>query len=172
MVAGLVIPSSIQQFSVAFMKLTRKSLTLWHKNVLLSFILRNHFCCMAVPDLIWADDGLRFTSSKLKTFLQTQGFKHITLLPHYQQSSRKMESLMKFMKKIIPAAWTGHSVNSDIPSRALLYYRNTPCQKHGHSLAQIILRHCSKQYSCMLLFLCNTMAKLNEDAENAAIHTE
>ena len=45
------------------------------------------------------------------------------------------------MKKLISAAWTGHSVNWDQLSHALLQYRNTPCRKDGLSSAQKLFGH-------------------------------
>ena len=45
------------------------------------------------------------------------------------------------MKKLISAAWTGHSVDWTKLSRALLQYRNTPTWKDGISPAQKLFGH-------------------------------
>ena len=84
-----------------------------------------------LSDLLWSDGGPQFTSHVFADFLQTWGVTHVTFSPHYPQSNGKAEATVKYMKKLISAAWTGRSVNWDQLSRALLQYRNTPCRKHG-----------------------------------------
>ena len=108
----------------------------------LTTTLRDYFCRAAAPlDLLWSDGGPQFTSHHFADFLQTWGVTHVTSSPHYPQSNGKAEATVKSMKKIISAAWTGHSVNWDQLSRALLQYRNTPCRKNGLSPAQKLFGH-------------------------------
>ena len=107
----------------------------------LSASLRDHFCRTAVPDLMWSDGGPQFTSQHLTSFLHTWGVSHEMSSPHYPQSNGKAESAVKSMKKLISASWTGHSVNWNKLSRALLQYRNTPCRKDGLSPAQKLYGH-------------------------------
>ena len=76
-----------------------------------------------------------------EAFLKTWGVAHATSSPHYPQSNGKAEATVKAIKKLISAAWSGRSINWDKLSRALLQYRNTPCQKDGFSPAQKLFGH-------------------------------
>ena len=93
--------------------------------------LRDHFCCIAVPDVLWSDGGPQLTSAKLSSFLATWGTSHIISSPHYPQSDGKAEATVKSMKKLISAAWKGRSINWETLSKNSLQYRNTQCQNDG-----------------------------------------
>ena len=107
----------------------------------LSASLKDHFCRTAVPELMWSDRGPQFTSQHLADFLYSWGVSHETSSPHYPQSNGKAESVVKSMKKLISASWTGNSVDWNKLSRALLQYRNTPCRKDGRSPTQKLFGH-------------------------------
>ena len=102
---------------------------------------KDYFFHTAVPDTLWTDGGSQFTSKKFTDFLQTWGVAHNTSSPHYPQSNGRAKAAIKSMKKIIPAAWTGHSINWDQLSCALLQYRNTPWRKDNLSQAQKLFGH-------------------------------
>ena len=107
----------------------------------LAATMRDFFCRTAAPDLLWSDGGPQFTSYQFAEFLRAWGVIHITSSPHYPQSNGKAEAAVKSMKKLISAAWTGHLINWNQLSRALLQYRNTPRRKDGLSPAQKLFGH-------------------------------
>ena len=127
----------------------------------LSTTIRDYFWCTAAPALLWSDGGPQFTSHQFTDFLQSWGVSHVTSSPHYPQSNGKAEATVKSMKKLISAAWTGHS-QLDQLSHALLQYRNTPCQKDGLLPAQELFGHPvhSGYSSYPLSILCTRMAEI------------
>ena len=104
-------------------------------------VLRQSFCCTAIPDILWSDGGPQFTCKKFKDFSQQWGFSHKTSTPHYPQSNGKIEATVKSMKKIIRSSWNGRFLDDDKFCRALLQYRNTPSCKDGTSPAQKLYGH-------------------------------
>ena len=139
----------------------------------LTTTLRDYFCHAAAPlDLLWSDGGPQFTSHHFADFLQTWGVTHVTSSPHYPQSNGKAEATVKSMKKIISAAWTGHSVNWDQFSRALLQYRNTPCRKDGLSPAQKLFGHpVQDTLPAHRRSFAPEWQRSSQEADSAATHT-
>ena len=141
--------------------------------VKLTTTLRDHFCRTAAPDLLWSDGGPQFTSHQFANFLQTWGVTHITSSPHYPQSNGKVEATVKSMKKLISAAWTGHSVNWDQLPRALLQYRNTPCRKDGLSPAQKLFGHpVQDTLPAHRRSFAPEWQRSSQEADSAATHTQ
>jgi len=60
--------------------------------------LRLSFCCTAIPDILWSDEGPQFKSKKFADFLHQWGFIHKIFTPYYPQSNGKIEATVKFMK--------------------------------------------------------------------------
>lgn len=138
----------------------------------LAATLRDFFCRTAAPDLLWSDGGPQFTSYQLAEFLRAWGVTHITSSPHYPQSNGKAEATVKSMKKLISAAWTGHSVNWDQLSRALLQYRNTPCRKDGLSPAQKLFGHpVQDTLPAHRRSFAPEWQRSSQEADSAATHT-
>jgi len=98
--------------------------------------LTGSFCRTAVPDVVWSDGGLQFTSRHFSDSATQWGFEHRTSSPHYPQSNGKIEATVKSMKKIIASSCGNRSVNVNSMCRVLLQYRNTPSCKDGQSPAQ------------------------------------
>ena len=103
--------------------------------------IRQSFCCTAIPDVVWSDGGPQFTSKVFKDFTKCWGFLHKVSSPRYPQSNGKVEAIVKSMKKLIRASWTGRSLDHDKLCRAILQYRNTPCRKDGLSPVQKLFGH-------------------------------
>ena len=75
--------------------------------------LKSSFCRTGVPDKVWTDQGLQFTSQAFQKFAKQWGFKHVTSSPRYPQSNGKAEPTVKSMKKIIRSAWHGQSLDEN-----------------------------------------------------------
>lgn len=98
--------------------------------------VRTLFCRTAAPDVFWSDEGTQFMSAPFQKFLQEWGVQHKTSSPRYPQSNGKAEAAVKSMKKLISGAWRGRSLDHERLLRALMQYRNTPCDRDGKSPAQ------------------------------------
>ena len=110
-------------------------------------VLRQSFCRIGVPDILWSSATLvcltsfgltkaTIHSQSVPRICQEVGISTPHILSLYSQSNGKAEATVKSMKKLIRAAWTGRSLDEDTVKRALLQYQNTPSRKDGLSPAQ------------------------------------
>ena len=52
--------------------------------------LQQGFCRTAIPDIIWSDGGLQFTSTKFNQFSQQWGFLHKISSPYHSKATEKL----------------------------------------------------------------------------------
>lgn len=70
--------------------------------------IRQAFCRTTIPDIVWFDGGLQFTSAKFNQFAQQWGSLHKKLSPYHPQSDRKIKSAVKLMKKSFTLQESSH----------------------------------------------------------------
>ena len=88
------------------------------------------------PYLFCSDNGPCYTSAKFKIFFDEWKIEHRTSSPHYPQSNRLVESMVKVAKHLIDKA-TLHRLTWN---RLLLDYRCTPISSSIPSPAEILFR--------------------------------
>ena len=111
--------------------------------------LKAHFARYGSPCVLISDNGLQFTSEKVKQFATTFDFEHRTSSPYDSKSNGKAESAVKTAKSILRKNKDGDQF------LALLNYRNTPSQSIGTSPAQRFFNRRTRT----LLPTCETLLK-------------
>ena len=101
--------------------------------------VREIFCRVGVPDIIWSDGGPQFTSNAFQTFLRNWQVTHERSSPEYPQSNGKAESAVKAAKKLLRRCWCQRDQQLDPErwTRGILQLRNTP-GPDGLSPAQLV----------------------------------
>ena len=101
--------------------------------------VRDIFCRVGVPDIIWSDGGPQFTSNAFQTFLRNWQVTHERSSPEYPQSNGKAESAVKAAKKLLRRCWCQRDQRLDPErwTRGILQLRNTP-GPDGLSPAQLV----------------------------------
>ena len=107
-------------------------------NKLISAV-RDIFCRVGVPDVIWSDGGTQFTSAAFQAFLRDWQIRHKRSSPMYPQSNGKAESAVKAAKKLLRRCWSSRDQRLDPErwTRGILQLRNTP-GPDGPSPAQLV----------------------------------
>ena len=98
-------------------------------------VLRQSFCCTAMPDVLWSDGGPQFTAKSFQDFLRKWGVTHCTSSPYYPQSNSKIKAIVKSIKEIITASRDTRTLNENRFCRVLLQYQNTLSCRDGISPA-------------------------------------
>ena len=95
------------------------------------------FSTFGVPEEISSDGGPPFNGAEFRTFMQEWDIRHRQSSAHYPQSNGRAEVAVKTAKRILSGNTDTASSQLDTEgaARALLTYRNTPCQDSGISPA-------------------------------------
>ena len=101
--------------------------------------LRVLFAQFGIPQAIVTDDGSAFVSQEFKSFLQSNGIKHVTSSPYHPASNGLAERAVKTFKTGLKKMTDGTTL--DKLSRFLFAYRNTPQTTTGVSPAELLLGH-------------------------------
>lgn len=71
--------------------------------------LRTMFSTHGLPDMIVSDNGTAFTSSQFKSFMETNGIRHILVAPYHPSSNGQAERMVQTtkdsLKRIISGDW-------------------------------------------------------------------
>ena len=98
-------------------------------------VLRQSFCCTAIPDVLWSDGRPQFTAKSFQDFLRKWGVTHCTSSPYYPKSNSKIKAIVKSIKKIITASRDTRTLNENRFCHVLLQYQNTLSCRDGISPA-------------------------------------
>ena len=101
--------------------------------------LRVLFAQFGIPQAIVTDNGSAFVSQEFKSFLQSNGIKHVTSSPYHPASNGLAERAVKTFKTGLKKMTDGTTL--DKLSRFLFAYRNTPQTATGVSPAELLLGH-------------------------------
>ena len=98
--------------------------------------LRVLFAQFGIPQAIVTDNGSAFVSQEFKSFLQSNGIKHVTSSPYHPASNGLAERAVKTFKTGLKKMTDGTTL--DKLSRFLFAYRNTPQTTTGVSPAELL----------------------------------
>ena len=93
-------------------------------------------------------NGSTFVSQEFKSFLQSNGIKHVTSSPYHRASNGLAERAVKTFKTGLKKMTDGTTL--DKLSRFLFAYRNTPQTTTGVSPAELLLGHRLRSSSDLL----------------------
>ena len=91
------------------------------------FIFSRH----GIPATVISDNGPQYSSEAFRFFSQEYNFNHVTSSPHYPQSNRLAERMVRTAKALL--------FKSSDPNLALLAYWSTPFPWCGLSPAELLM---------------------------------
>ena len=101
--------------------------------------LGRYFSTFGVPEEMSSDGGPEFTARETEDFLTRWGIKHRLSSAYHPRSNGRAEVAVKSMKRLLSDNVTGSGeLNTDVFTRAILQFRNTPDPENGISPAEVI----------------------------------
>lgn len=101
-------------------------------------VLRQYFARWGVPEGISTDGGTNLTSDEVSRFMESWGVTMRTSSAHFPQSNGRAEAAVKSAKRLLRDNTTpGGSPSTDMFTKALLQYLNTPLREGNKSPAQL-----------------------------------
>ena len=100
-------------------------------------VLRTVFATQGLPRKIVTDNGPSFVSQEFRTFLETNGIKHVTSAPYHPSTNGLAERAVQTVKQGIQQT-KGHTIQERL-SRFLFDYRITPHPTTGVAPCELLL---------------------------------
>ena len=100
-------------------------------------VLRHMFATHGIPETVVSDNGTSFTSHEFKTFMKTNGIRHVTTVPYHPASKGLGERAVQTFKGSLRKA-TKATLTTEL-DRFLFQYRITPHTSTGSSPAQLLM---------------------------------
>ena len=98
--------------------------------------LRQCFASLGLPSVLVTDNATCFTSDQFKTFVESNGMRHVCSPPRHPASNGQAEALVKVVKNALKRRKDG-SLQTRL-SRFLFAYRNTPQSTTSRAPAELI----------------------------------
>ena len=107
--------------------------------------LRSLFAQFGILETIVTDNGTCFVSSEFKSFLESNGVKHLTSAPYHPASNGLAEHAVQIVKKGLKKIVQGN-IRTRL-AQVLFAYRLTPQTTTGVSPAELLLGRCPRSIS-------------------------
>ena len=97
--------------------------------------LQQHMSRHGIPEILYSDNGPKFSSLEFRQFAKSYQFQHVTSSPRFPQSNGLAERTVQTAKKLLKK---GYEDKKD-PYLAILELRNTPIPGVGLSPTQLLM---------------------------------
>ncbi|CAB4018994.1 Transposon Tf2-9 poly, partial [Paramuricea clavata] len=102
-------------------------------------VLRNLFARFGIPEQIVSDNGPQFVSEEFRSFMKSNGVKHITSAPYHPATNGLAERSVQTFKQALRSMEESSKPIQEKLAKFLITYRNTPHSTTGESPAQLML---------------------------------
>ena len=96
--------------------------------------LKSVFSKYGIPEQVFSDCGVQYTSFEFAEFAREYGFEHMTSSPYFPQSNGMSEKGVNIVKNLFKRC----TISGEDPYIALMNYRSTPL-KNGYSPAELLM---------------------------------